>query len=167
MSKFPDIKTIEELIDVVVMAIHIASPQHTAVNYLQGYYQAFVPNKPISLCAPVPNTLAELAAYTEKDMVAALPVNHPRIWLMSSHLAYLLSSKVEYEQTLMNYALSLSKLDSDEDNREDPISAAAGQLVNDLRELQVLFEQHSKEMDDQTLPYNVLDPEATAVSILI
>ena len=36
-----------------------------------------------------------------------------------------------------------------------------------LAELQVLFEQHSKEMDDQTLPYNVLDPEATAVSILI
>ncbi len=32
LSSFPDIKTLDELIDFVTMCIHIASPQHTAVN---------------------------------------------------------------------------------------------------------------------------------------
>lgn len=53
MDKFPEIKTIDELVDMVTMAIHIASPQHTAINYLQDYYQAFVPNKATCLCAPL------------------------------------------------------------------------------------------------------------------
>ncbi|KAF8867753.1 lipoxygenase, partial [Gymnopilus junonius] len=43
LFNFPDIKTLDELIDFVTMGIHIASPQHTAVNYLQQYYQTFVP----------------------------------------------------------------------------------------------------------------------------
>lgn len=36
ITGFPAIKTREELFDACTMAIHIASPQHTAVNYLQN-----------------------------------------------------------------------------------------------------------------------------------
>lgn len=100
-------------------------------------------------------------------MIAALPVKHPRVWLMMSNIAYLLSSDVEEERTLMNYALSLQKLDDTHVAREDPISAAAGQLVKDVLELKELFLKHSQEMDDQTVPYLVLDPSRTAISILI
>jgi hypothetical protein len=32
VGKFPDLNTIEEVIDMVVMCIHIASPQNTAVS---------------------------------------------------------------------------------------------------------------------------------------
>lgn len=79
MEKFPEIKTVDDLIDMVVMAIHIASPQHTAVNYLQDYYQAFIPNKPGCLCAPLPTSLEALNAYKEADMIRALLANHPRV----------------------------------------------------------------------------------------
>ena len=48
MKYFPDIRNLKELTEVLTMCIHIASPQHTAVNYLQEYYQIFVPNKPSS-----------------------------------------------------------------------------------------------------------------------
>ncbi|KAF4634921.1 hypothetical protein G7Y89_g3173 [Cudoniella acicularis] len=73
MDKFPEVKAIDELIDMVVMCIHIASPQHAAVNYLQDYYQAFVPNKLSCLCAPLPMTLTALESFK------ALPINEARI----------------------------------------------------------------------------------------
>jgi hypothetical protein len=38
LKSFPTIRTIEELIDAVTACIHIASPLHSAVNYLQNYY---------------------------------------------------------------------------------------------------------------------------------
>jgi len=165
MEKFPEIKTVDDLIDMVVMAIHIASPQHTAVNYLQDYYQAFVPNKPGCLCAPLPTSLDALNAYQEADMIRALPANHPRIWLMSSHLPYLLSYRVAEDQTLLNYALSLQKLSSIK--KGDPIADAGDKLVKDLVELAAAFKFNSQQMDDQTLPYEVMDPGATAISILL
>ena len=167
IGKFPVIKTIDDLVDMVTMAIHIASPQQTATNYLQHYYQEFVPNKPTCLCAPLPSTLAELENYTEAGLVAALPVKHPRGWFMMPNIMYLLSSDLEEEQTLMNYALSLQRVADTDAARDDPISAAAGQLVTYLMELKDLFLKHNEEMDDQTLPYLVLDPARTAISILI
>ena len=36
ITSFPTIKTLDGLVDAVTMCIHIASPQHTAVNYLQN-----------------------------------------------------------------------------------------------------------------------------------
>jgi hypothetical protein len=165
MDKFPDINTIEEVIDMVVMCIHIASPQHTAVNYLQDYYQAFVPNKPSCLCTPLPQTIERLNTYTEEDLVQALPVKHPRVWLMASHLPYLLSYQVDQKQTLLNYALSLQKLA--ESTPGDQIYDAGKQLVDDLVSLKAEFGRNKAEMDDQLVPYNVMDPDATAVSILL
>ena len=41
---------------------------HNSVNYLQCYYQSFVPAKPASLMAPLPRTLEELINYTEQDI---------------------------------------------------------------------------------------------------
>ncbi len=41
------------------------------VNYLQDYYQCFVPNKPSCLCKPLPLTIEELNAYTEEHLVQA------------------------------------------------------------------------------------------------
>jgi hypothetical protein len=166
-EKFPEIEKVEELIDMVTMCIHIASPQHTAVNYLQDYYQAFVPNKLGCLCSELPSSLSALKSYAEPDMMRALPINHPRIWLMSSHLPYLLSYRVAEEQTLLNYALSLSRLAGSAQGGNDPIVKAGPQLLSDLVELREVFKRNSEEMDDQTLPYNVLDPGATAISILL
>lgn len=92
MASFPEIRTLDELVDAVTMCIHIASPQHTSVNYLQNYYQAFVVNKPPALYAAPPKTRAQLMSYTEDDLVAALPMNHTHDWLLASHIPYRKSS---------------------------------------------------------------------------
>jgi len=165
LKSFPEIKTIEALVDAVTMCIHIASPQHTAVNYLQSYYQTFVINKPSALFAPLPKTLDELTKYTEEDLMAAYPVNHPREWLLASHLPHLLSYRVAEDQNLVNFALSTAKLATL--NNQDAVAAAAAQLYADLMELRNVFKQNSLDMDDQTKPYDVMDPQVTAVSILL
>ena len=165
IESFPEIKTVNELVDAVVMCIHIASPQHTAVNYLQEYYQSFVINKPPALCAPAPNTIESLRAYKESDLMRALPVKRPREWLLASHLPHLLSYKVAEDQNLVNYAVSLAKLSAQKG--DSAVASAATTLYTQLVECIEVFKQNSKAMDDNTVPYNVLDPVATAISILI
>lgn len=88
LSSFPDIQTLDDLVDAVTMCIHIASPQHTSVNYLQNFYQAFVVNKPPALFKAPPKTADELKRYNEDDLVAALPMNHTHDWLLASHVPY-------------------------------------------------------------------------------
>lgn len=165
---FPEIKTILALVDAITMCIHIASPQHTAVNYLQNFYQAFVINKPAALCAAMPANLEALQAYKEQDLVKALPINRQREWLLSSHVPHLLSFRVADENNLINYALSLWNLYKKKTGKGEPeVKAAAEKLYTDLRKLIGVFEENSKGMSEGTIPYNVMDPNSTAISILI
>ncbi|CAE6532345.1 unnamed protein product [Rhizoctonia solani] len=154
---------LDDLIDTVTMCIHIASPQHTAVNYLQQYYQVFVPNKPWSLYQPLPTTLGELREYTEQHLIDALPFKNTKDWLIGAQLPYLLSFEVIGESSLLSYAIHQSS-----DPKADPaIRTAAQQFEQQLRTLQGVFTQHSNALDDQRTPYTVMDPAVTAVSILI
>ncbi len=165
---FPAIKTIAALVDAITMCIHIASPQHTAVNYLQNYYQAFVINKPAALCSPMPTTLGALQAYKEQDLVKALPINRQREWLLSAHIPHLLSFRVANENNLINYALSLWNLYMKKTGKGEPeVKAAAAKFYSDLRNLIGVFDENSKGMTEGTIPYNVMDPNSTAISILI
>lgn len=165
---FPTITTTNELIDALTMCIHIAAPQHTAVNYLQNFYQAFVINKPAALYAPLPKTLKELQAYKEQDLVAALPIGHTREWLLSSHVPHLLSFRVADENNLINYAASLFRVyEYKRGKEEQAIRDIAETFYDDLRQLVVTFKKHSDEMTKGTVPYEVMDPNATAVSVLI
>jgi len=50
---------------------------------------------------------------------------------------------------------------------KDPIGQAVDQLVKDLVDLKEVFAKSSEEMDDQTLPYHVMDPGSIAISILL
>jgi hypothetical protein len=165
LKSFPTIKTFKELVDVIVMCIHTASPQHTSINYTQEYYYSFVINKPPSLFSPLPTTLSQIQSFTEKDILKALPASHAREWLLASHVPHLLSLKVAEDQTLINYAASLYNLSLVK--QDDPTKAAAEKFYNDLKQLKAAFALNSAMMDDQTISYDVMDPDATAVSILI
>jgi hypothetical protein len=170
LPTFPVITTIPALVDAITMCIHIASPQHTAVNYLQNFYQAFVINKPASLCAPPPTSLAHLLSYKEHDLVQALPIGPQwqRLWLLSSHIPHLLSFRVAEENNLINYALSLWNLYKKKNGPgEQEIKAIAEAFYEDLRDLVGVFEDNSRGMTPGSVPYNVLDPNSTAISILI
>ncbi|CAM0137308.1 unnamed protein product [Umbelopsis sp. WA50703] len=193
MPSFPNIQHREELIDAIVMCIHIAAPQHTAVNYLQQYYQSFVINKPPCLCAPLPTTIEALKAYQEADLIRALPVNQPRVWLLSEYLPYLLNSRVAEDQNLINYATSLAILSqqtadaaqqrrdaaqqrgdatqqtAEEDQRrnEAAIAKAATTFLNELRRLDTVFKQNSDALGPIQIPYLVMNPSNTANSIII
>jgi hypothetical protein len=168
MTSFPDITTVEGLVDAVTLCIHIASPQHNSVNYLQCYYQSFVPNKPASLSSPLPTSLPELLAYKEKDLIRALPVKDEKVWLMSSQLPYLLSYSVSEDQTLVQYAKNLEdECREKKGEKWGCVEMAAKGLYEDLLELGVRFNENSERMDDRILPYDVMNPTELAVSVLI
>ena len=163
LASFPDIETLDELIDFVTMCIHIASPQHTAVNYLQQYYQTFVPNKPSALYTQLPQSLAELQDFEEWDIMLALPIHKPRDWLIMAQVPYLLSFEVPDDSNILHYAKTIS----DSSSTPEIIRDAAMVLKDDLEEFVGTVAMYSRELDDQQTPYFVLDPSKTAISILI
>ncbi|KAL2175190.1 lipoxygenase [Thermothelomyces heterothallicus CBS 202.75] len=168
MPTFPEIKTLDALVDAVTMCIFIASPFHTAINYLQNFYQAFVIAKPPALCTAPPTTLEELQEYKEHDLIAALPINRQRQWLLAAQVPWLLSFKVEPDRSLLNYAASqwyVHKYKRGEDDVR--IKKASERLYSDLQRMQKTFFRNSLAMDRGSIPYMVLDPGLTAVSILI
>lgn len=165
ITSFPVLNTRDKLFDAVTMCIHIASPQHTSINYLQNYYQSFVIARPPALYTAPPQTLAELKRYKEADLLATYPLKHPRDYLLASHIGHLLSSTVAQDQNLPNFAQSVIQIAWA--NRDVLMEKVGNKLLADLKACDEVFKRHSKELDDQTKPYDVMDPGVTAVSILI
>jgi len=174
LKHFPKkITTREQLVDMLTLCIHIASPQHTAVNYLQEFYQVFVLNKPPALYTAIPTSLSAWSAIDEKALTGALPIHVPRAWLLASHIPHLLSMTVASEQNLINYARSLyfahkspGELDPVTAEDQSIMNAAKGlwlELVDFARTVTTI----SAEMDQECTKYEVLRPDVTAVSILI
>ncbi|EPS44463.1 hypothetical protein H072_1547 [Dactylellina haptotyla CBS 200.50] len=183
MQYFPEIHNLEQLTNVLTMCIHIASPQHTAVNYLQEYYQVFVPNKPSSFFQPIPkrsgpDDFSALGVVDEQFIISSLPFERPgedatsflgigNVWLLAAHLPHLLSVPVGEKESLRRYAEDLYK---DERARgSEQTKKAAGKFLTDMRNFEVEFEKTSKNMTNRIQPsgYSVLRPTKTAVSILI
>ncbi|KAI0134249.1 lipoxygenase [Xylariales sp. AK1849] len=168
IKTFPTIKTFDQLADAVTMCIHIASPFHSTVNYLQNFYQAFVVAKPSCLCAAPPTSLGELQSYTEKDVVRALPIDRQREWLLTAQVPWLLSYKVGTDRSLLNFALSQWNIYKQKtEPREVEIRVISEKFYQKLSELAKQFYETSKAMDEGSIPYMVMDPGVTAVSILI
>ncbi|KAF8907867.1 lipoxygenase [Gymnopilus junonius] len=168
LSSFPaSLQTLDELIDFVTMCIHTASPQHTAVNYLQQYYQTFVPNKPSALYSALPKSLEELNYLGEVDLLLALPIHQPRDWLFMAQVPYLLSFEVPDDNTILHYATTTSDVKAGEYGVPEVIRRAAKKLKEDLEDFIDVVENNSRQLDDQKTPYVVLDPSKTAISILI
>lgn len=166
---FPTITTFEELVDAVTMCIHIASPQHTAVNYLQAYFQSFVINKPPCFYRPIPASRAELDSFTEDDMVDALPMNYPREWLLASHIPYLLSAKPGDKESLIIYAASKYHLYKHKPSVKDQnIKMAAAKFYKALADSEQEFRGYGMDTwDSDDILYDVLSPSWNAVSIVI
>ncbi|KAF5658675.1 lipoxygenase 1 [Fusarium heterosporum] len=168
IKTFPSIKTLDELCDALTMSIHIAAPFHSAVNYLQNFYQAFVLSKPPSLCSPLPRTLSDLKSYNEKRLLDALPVGRQRQWLLAVQVPWLLSFKVPSDRSLITFAQSQWRAHMNGTTAEDEEIRNISELFYlDLKKLEVEFLVTSKGMDEGSIPYMVLDPANTAVSILI
>lgn len=168
IKTFPTVTTLDELCDALTMSIHIAAPFHSAVNYLQNFYQAFVPAKPPSLCSPLPSSLAILKSYTEKSLMDALPIGRQREWLLAVQIPWLLSFKVPGERSLVTFAQSQWRAHVSGTRPEDEeIRNISEMFYLDLKKLEVEFLVTSQGMDEGSIPYIVLDPSNTAVSILI
>ena len=173
LKHFPKkITTREQLVDILTMCIHIASPQHTAVNYLQEFYQVFVINKPPALYTPIPTSLEVWSAITERTFTDALPIHVPRAWLLASHIPHLLNMTVASEQNLINYARSLYFAHKPGENdtvsvEEQAVLDAAKGLWLELVNFARIVLRYSADMDPECTRYEVLKPDVTAVSILI
>ncbi|SMQ45257.1 unnamed protein product [Zymoseptoria tritici ST99CH_1A5] len=169
IKSFPTISTFVELVDAVTMCIHLASPQHTAVNYLQNYYQSFVVNKPPCLYRPLPTSREELDHYKEQNLVDALPMNHPREWLLASHIPYLLSAKPGDKESLIIYAASKYNVYKEKHGKNDQaIKEAAAKFYQKLAESEAEFDKIADDCwDADDVHYDVLSPTWNAVSIVI
>ena len=167
IKSFPTITSLDSLIDAVTMSIHIAAPFHSAVNYLQNFYHAFVIAKPPSLCSPLPNTLGELNKYKEADLVRSLPIGRQRQWLLTVQVPWLLSFKVASERNLITFAQSQWRTLRGAKGADLKVAEASKVFYEELRKLDVDFARHSNEMNADSIPYSVMDPDNTAVSILI
>ncbi|KAJ8060800.1 hypothetical protein OCU04_009884 [Sclerotinia nivalis] len=177
MSTFPRIRTLDELTNAITMCIHIASPQHNAINYPQNYYMSFIPNKPPSLQQPLPGSLSALQRYKEVDVINSLPVNDPSVWIQASQLPYLLSYRVAEDQTLSAYARELRDATinprgrfagpGDTGRRTEGVRRAAEKLLLDLDVAARKFKENSEAMSEGIAPYYVMDPGELAVSVLI
>ncbi|KAJ4243205.1 hypothetical protein NW762_014841 [Fusarium torreyae] len=177
IPSFPTITTVDQLVDAVTMCIHTASPQHTAVNYLQDYYYSFVPSKPPALCTPLPQDLKTLETYTEKHLTEALPIGTGDVkwkdWLLAAQLPELLSFKVEDRYNLITYAKSLYNVNKERTIKENKrfnavgIRDAAAVLYSRLKDAGLAFEYVSAIQTEGSIEYPVLQPEVTAISILI
>ncbi|KAF3170559.1 hypothetical protein TWF225_004204 [Orbilia oligospora] len=179
---FPDIKSRESLINVVTMCIHIASPQHTAVNYMQEYYQTFVPNKPPSFFKPIPKTTDELKDVKEDFIISSLPFVPPsfnllkplkntvgvgNVWLLAAHLPHLLSEEVHAPLDMSSY--SDQAVDIERRSGTPGSIKAAEEFRTRIKGLTKVFDAHSGKMTVKVTPsgYSVMNPEKMAVSILI
>ncbi|EEU36715.1 uncharacterized protein NECHADRAFT_51785 [Fusarium vanettenii 77-13-4] len=177
VTSFPTIKTVDELIDAVTMCIHIASPQHTAVNYLQDYYYSFVPAKPPALCTALPTDLKTLQGYKEAELTKALPIGTEgpkwKDWLLAAQLPELLSFKVDDRYNLLTYAKSLYNVNKARNIGDNPefnaaaIKDAAKTLYSRLNDLSEIFQIISLAQTKGNVEYPVLEPSTTAISILI
>ncbi|MCJ1381109.1 hypothetical protein MMC17_004218 [Xylographa soralifera] len=172
LKSFPTIRTLAQLVDAVTMCIHLASPQHTSINYLQNYYQSFVINKPPCLYTPPPTSREELMVFTEKHLVLALPINHPKEWLLASHISYLLSFKPGDKESLIAYALSKFQVyvgKKREESQDAPeIAKCARKFYVELADSEKEFKQYGQDtFDAGVIAYDVLSPSWNAVSILI
>ena len=63
--------------------------------------------------------------------------------------------------------MSLKKLAENDPRSTDPIIVAGPKFCMDLVGLKGVFDANSGLMDDQKMPYNVMDPEVTPISILL
>ncbi len=172
MHEFPTVSTLSGLIDMVTMCIHIASPQHTAINYLQQYYMTFVPNKPSALYKPIPKSVAELHVVNEAYVMDALPVktgahlwsaSPDKDWLIMAQVPYLLSPDVPETISLTTFAKQAAA-----DKTRVDISTAGEALVKNLEALTEKFKKISEEIDDHAAKaYDVLYPDETAKAIVI
>ncbi|KAG8531040.1 uncharacterized protein KY384_004397 [Bacidia gigantensis] len=168
IPSFPEIKTSDQLIDAITMCIHVASPQHTAINYLQNFYMGFVPAKPPCLYTPLPKTREELGRKREEDLLHALPVGHQREWLLATQIPWLLSYKPAEEANLFTYSDSLYNLLRKKSGlRDKKVTEIAKVFHEDLRALIEQFKASSDNMTTDTVPYIVMNPGTTAVSILL
>jgi len=161
LPQFPVLDTVPKLIDAITMCIHIAAPQHTAVNYLQQLYLSFIPNRPGSLYTPPASSLSQLKSIGEKEVMDALPLNDPFKWMLMAQVPYLLSEEVKRGESMVDYAETVAK-------HYNPVVAAAGEVLRrDIHELGKTFRKMSKENDDKVTEYSVLYPNLMAAAIVI
>jgi hypothetical protein len=116
--------------------------------------------------SPLPATLEQYHELTEQSLLDALPVNFIKEWLLMTQLPYLLSFRVAGNETIKAYA-EWAAWRMPFKGEGSGLSRAGVAMRESLKELEKTLEKYSKDLDDQTKPYDVLYPDYIAQSILI
>ncbi|WP_017318478.1 lipoxygenase family protein [Mastigocladopsis repens] len=139
------IETIEQLIDIVTVVVFTCAPLHSALNFSQYEYMAFVPNMPYAAYHPVPETKG---VDMQTIMKMLPPFKHAADQVMWSDIL-----------TSFHY----DKLGHYDEEFADPIA----------QEILVQFQQNLHEVERQIeiknqsrpIPYNYLKPSEIINSI--
>jgi len=157
--KFPQIENLNDLVDFVTHIIFTASVQHSAVNYLQEYYMAFVGNYPSALFRDLP----EERFIDEQFVCESLPSF--RLAKLAQSLGNLLSSAPAKGD---RFLISMKRANEDVSKR----SRCNMQRVFDKFSFEMnCLSVHIKERNKakpRYKAYSVLDPaDSVATSVLI
>ncbi|KAJ6100374.1 hypothetical protein N7499_000004 [Penicillium canescens] len=137
LPSFPTISTLNDLADCVTMFI---CGQQTPCLYTEP-----------------PASLQDLLGYNEQQFVKALPMNHPREWLLSSHIPYLLGIKPGDKESLIDYAASKYHVHINKTSENDQaIAQATRKFYIALADSEEVFRGYGQATDDWgTIPYEV------------
>lgn len=149
------------------MYIRIASPQHTAVNYLQNFYMGFDCQAARSLPGSTDYAF-KASGLQRKGLCQVVPTNRQPECLLAVQLPWLLGFRIAEDENLISYAGSLLRLYLHKNGDNGPrIKAIAQKFYGKLRELIRVFELNSSQLTEGTISYKVMNPISTATSILI
>lgn len=151
----PDkINSIEDLIEIVTTIIFICGPQHSAVNFPQYEYLAFVPNMPLAAYQKIPTKKKEIQ--DKESLMQFLPPQQRTADQLE--LMYILSN-YRYDR-LGYYDEKFNKIF--EDNKE--IKEIITKFKQDLNQAEIEIDSNNK---SRIIPYRFLKPSLVLNSISI
>ena len=145
---------LQQLSDIVTVAIFTSSAQHAAVNFLQFEHYAWVPNAPLCLRRPPPTEKGQL---TESDLSDLLPSRNQCLGQLT--IGFALSAYAPDEKFLL--------AESGWRERYFVEQGAADQVVAFQRKLREVAQTVDERNRDRAVSYTVLRPDRVPNSVAI
>jgi arachidonate 15-lipoxygenase len=161
---------VEDLIEIVTTIIFICGPQHSAVNYSQEDYMAFVANMPLAAYRDIPHTNSngEDESISEADILKLLPpFNQSALQVQTLFFlsAYRYDRLGYYDKSFQDlYDQNLEDVFTNDDGIKSPVIGIVRQFQQNLNMAELEIDERNRQ---RVVPYPYLKPSLILNSISI
>lgn len=159
ISGVPEVKDIDTLVQVLAIAIHLASSQHAAVNFSQFPYMSLGTNMPGAMFAPAPTLESEAS---EAAWMAMLPP--PKIMSETFNTVYQLSNVRNNWLGVFDHHRMIPILPSKHDFDDKNAREVADDFTKALEAIEAVIGDRNNK---RVIPYEFLIPSLIPASIHI